>query len=166
MNEFTIKKLKKALPESEWHRLESDVIDLSHADLSHADLSKANLSKANLSHAYLFDAYLFKTNLTKANLTKTNLFRAYLFRADLTNANLFNTIGNMKEIKSMQLEKYSIVHTHDRLQIGCENHSIADWFKFSDSEIFKMDEGALEWWKKWRDHIKLTIEMSPAVKSK
>ena len=39
------------------------------------------------------------------------------------------------------------------LRIGCQRHLISDWEKFKDSEIEKMDSGALYFWKKWKNSI-------------
>jgi hypothetical protein len=62
----------------------------------------------------------------------------------------------------MQLETYDVAYTKDRLQIGCKNHPINEWFDFDDDTIFEMDDNALAWWKKWKGVIKNTIDMSPA----
>jgi hypothetical protein len=70
----------------------------------------------------------------------------------------------MREIKSLQIERYPITYTCDRLQIGCENHSINEWMQFDNARIAKMDKGALEWWGKWRSVLFQIIEMSPADK--
>ena len=55
-----------------------------------------------------------------------------------------------------------ITYTSDYLQIGCQRHPIAKWWDFDERQIRDMDSQALEWWGKWRDHIKATIELSPA----
>ena len=39
------------------------------------------------------------------------------------------------------------------MQIGCKRFTIEQWFAFSDEEIAKMEERALEWWKKWKSII-------------
>ena len=117
-------------------------------DLSEADLSGANLSEANLSRA----------NLSEANLSRANLFGADLFGADLSGA-----IGNMREIKSIQVEQYPIAYTKDRLQIGCENHAIEEWILFDNKRIAEMDgKRALEFWKKFKDTILNLVSISPA----
>ena len=33
----------------------------------------------------------------------------------------------MDQVKSIQAERWPIVYTADRIQIGCENHSIEEW---------------------------------------
>jgi hypothetical protein len=43
--------------------------------------------------------------------------------------------------------KYSITITDSKMQIGCQQHSFADWESFTDSEIESMDDEALEFWR-------------------
>ena len=69
----------------------------------------------------------------------------------------------MKEIKFLQLDKWPIAYTADRLQIGCKNHSIEEWRGFGDEAIAEMDDEALDWWRKWKDIILKIIEVSPAT---
>jgi len=96
--------------------------------------AKANLCEANLSFA----------NLEGANLASTNLEYACLYR----------TIGNNREIKTLQLGKYLVVIlTGVMIHIGGEEHSIKEWENFTDAEIEAMDEGILEWWKEWKETI-------------
>ena len=116
---------------------------------------RANLRGADLSGA----------NLSSADLNSADLRDADLSSVDLSNVMLWNTIGNMREIKSLQLEKYPITYINNRLQIGCKNYSIEEWKNFTDDEIDYMDNRALEWWKKWKDYIFTTIEMSPATET-
>ena len=101
-------------------------------------------------------------NLSGANLSWVNLSGADLRGADFFGANLRGTVGNMYELKSLHLDRYQITWTAYRLQIGCKNFPIADWFAFNDDEIAAMDNGALEWWKKYKDFIRAAIELSPA----
>ena len=97
----------------------------------------------------------------RANLSGANLSGADLSRADLSRANLWACVGNKKHIKSIQIEGYDITYTHDVLQIGCQRHLISEWFEFDDRRILDMDgKTALTWWCKWKDYIKMTIDMS------
>ena len=128
-----------------------------------AYLACADLNEAYLACADLNEANLERANLNEANLIRANLEGANLYKAKLKGAVLWGTIGNMREIKNLQLDTYSITYTADRLQIGCKNYSIEEWTGFSDEVIKDMDSEALEWWKKYRDHIFKTIELSPAI---
>ena len=134
--------------------------DLSGADLRWVDLSRADLSGANLSGAYLRQAYLRRANLSGADLSDANLRRADLSDANLRGADLRWVIGNLKEIKYFQLERYDVVFTSDILAISCQQHPIEKWKKFTDKEISEMDKDALSWWTKWKDFIFQAIELS------
>lgn len=145
--------------------------DLSYANLRRADLRRANLRGTDLSDADLRRTDLSYTNLRRADLSYANLRRAYLSDADLSDADLsyadlWDTIGNMREIKSLQVDKYAIAYTAEVLQIGCQRHAIEDWWSFDDNTIAVMDSGALEWWKKWKPILQSIIELSPAVPTK
>ena len=140
--------------------------NLSEADLSEANLSGTNLSGANLSEADLSEANLSGTNLSEANLSGANLSGANLSEADLSGTNLFKTdmngaSGNIKEIKTIKVDTYPIVYTDKVIQIGCENHTIKEWFEFSDKEILEMDgKKALKFWQKWKPILKMIINES------
>ena len=139
--------------------------DLRKADLRGANLRSANLLIANLRGADLYDADLRGADLRGANLSSANLREANLRKANLRNANLGATIGNMEEVKSLQLEGYPITYTAEYLQIGCKRHSINYWWDFSDETIAEMDDGALNWWRKWKEPLRQIIERSPATKT-
>lgn len=150
--------------------------NLRDANLSGSNLSEAKLMCANLRGADLSDARICDTDLRESNLCGADLHCAYLREADLRGAdlhaanlngvNLWSAVGNKKHVKSLQIEHYDITYTSDIIQIGCQRHKIEDWFEFDDETISKMDEGALEWWLKWKDYIKMTINMSPAEPTK
>ena len=137
--------------------------DLEGANLRRANLEGVNLEGANLYGADLRRADLEGVNLEGVNLEGVNLYGADLEGANLEGANLWSTVGNMKEIKSLQLETYPITYTKEVMQIGCQCHSIEEWFNFSDEKISEMDRGALEWWQKWKPVIQEIISKSPAV---
>jgi uncharacterized protein YjbI with pentapeptide repeats len=133
--------------------------NLSGANLRDADLYGANLSGANLKYANLMGANLSAANLRDADLMGANLMGvdlrgANLRGADLRGADLSGAIGNNKEVKSLQLGKYNTtILVGIKIQIGCQNHTIPEWENFTDVEISKMDDGALEWWKEWKEVI-------------
>jgi len=114
------------------------------------NLSGANLSGANLSGADLSSAKLSSANLSGANLSG----------ASLSGASLSNCIGNMKEIRSMQIHKWNISFTKDQLAIGCKQSDIEKWRNMADEEIDDLDEDALSWWKKWKEFIFMAIDLS------
>jgi len=134
--------------------------NLSGANLSGASLSGANLSLASLSGANLSLASLVGANLSLANLSGANLSGASLSLASLSLASLRNCIGNMKEIKSMQLSKWNVVFTKDQLAIGCKQFAIEKWRNMTATEIVALDDKALSWWKKWKGFIFMAIDLS------
>ena len=126
-----------------------------------------SLAGANLENADLRYAYLRYANLRYAYLRYANLMNADLRYANLRNVLLLNTIGNMRQIKSLQLETYTVVYTDTVLQIGCENHSIENWKTFTNEQILKMGgKEALRFWNKYKEMIFNIIELSPASPTK
>jgi len=142
--------------------------NLYEADLQKANLYGANLERANLKRASLRGADLYEADLHGADLRGTYLYGASLKGADLRGANLRGAnlkgvVGNMREIKSMQIHLYSIAYTKDILQIGCERHLIQEWKEFSDDKIEGMDDNALLFWHDFKELIFKIIETSPAL---
>lgn len=117
--------------------------------------------------------YLEGANLRGANLEGANLEGANLEGANLENANLEHTnlqyedirwvVGNGKEIKNVKGQRWPIVYTKNVLVIGCQQHLIENWWKFSDEEISEMHDNALIWWKKWKPKLQEIIKNNPAV---
>jgi hypothetical protein len=131
-------------------------LDLSGADLREADLSGANLRWANLREADLREA-----NLRWANLREANLSGANLREADL------RAFGNMREIRTMQIDTWEIGYTADTLQIGCQTHLISKWCKWGSDAgrkwIATMDSGALSWAERNLDLVLAIIDANPAT---
>jgi len=94
---------------------------------------------------------------------RADLRGACLTGANLTDVELCDCVGNRKEIKSLQIEYFSITYTSEIIQIGCEQHSFEEWKSFDDGEIDSIDDQALKFWRKWKDWIFKTVEMSPAI---
>ena len=44
--------------------------------------------------------------------------------------------------------------------MGCQQHTIDEWKKFTDEKISEMDKKSLEWWNKWKHFIFKAIELS------
>ena len=96
----------------------------------------------------VFFAIKNKISLTCADLTRADLTCANLTDADLTLANLTDA-----DLSVLQTEKYTAYIQPNNIQIGGKHYTAQEWFAFSDDEIEEMDEGALEWWKKWKAPI-------------
>ena len=43
--------------------------------------------------------------------------------------------------------RWDVTILHGWMRIGCQHHYVDGWDKFTDDEISKMDEHALEFWK-------------------
>ena len=140
-------------------------IDLSGAnfcgsDLSFANFSGSNLRGSNLSGTCLYDADFRDADLTNADLRGADLRGATLKGATLRNVKINNTIGNLREIRSLQLDRYDVCFTSEILAIGCEQHSIERWKSFTYDDINSMDRKANEWWANWKGLILQSIYMS------
>jgi hypothetical protein len=101
--------------------------DLHGVDLHGANLYEANLYRANLRRADLRRADLHGADLRRADLRRADLFGVDLFGVDLSEVRLAGAIGNMREIRSMQIEEHSIVYTSDQLVVGCKQYPIEEW---------------------------------------
>jgi len=60
----------------------------------------------------------------------------------------------------MQLDTYMIVFNKSILCIGCKQYTIKEWENFTDEQIASMDNGSLEWWKKWKKFIFEAIRLT------
>ena len=140
--------------------------NLSGACLEGAYLSDANLYNANLSGAYLSGANLRCADLEFANLSGANLRCADLEFANLSGANLL-CFGNMKEIRTMQIDTWEVGYTADTLQIGCQRHPIGKWRKWNTEAgrkwIEQMDNVALEWADRNLGLVLQIIDANPAA---
>ena len=109
------------------HKLTNEVLltiegdSLRWANLQYANLQGADLRWANLQYADLRWANLRWANLRGANLP-TDVIRIDGMRWDVT-----------------------ILYGY--MRIGCQHHHVDDWNKFTDVEISKMDDDALEFWQ-------------------
>ncbi len=120
----------------------------------HEDGVKANLEGANLEGVNLRGADLYGANLEGVNLRGADLREVDLRGVDIERAKLNYCIGNYKQIKTIQTETYHIAYTDKVMAIGCEQHTIEEWFNFNDEIIDNMDTGtSLEWWSKWKPRL-------------
>lgn len=126
------------------------------------DESGTSLERANFGWAYLDNVHFKNISLKDAYFEGSNLSRTTFKGVDLSECDLRDCTGNNRQIKTIQAGKYIVNYTTEVIQIGCENHSIEDWFSFSDEKIARMDDGALDWWKDWKPILKQIIEVSPA----
>ena len=130
------------------------------ADLSGADLSYTSLCNANLRFSDLGN-----TNLIGANLYGADLSGSHMSGTDLRGANLL-CIGNQRELRTMQFDRWMIGYTHDTLQIGCQRHSIEKWRRWDTESrrrwISKMDLRSIEWADRNLDLVLKIIDANQA----
>jgi len=192
---MTPDQVKEALKKhADWlHDKEANLrrANLEEANLEEANLRRANLAEANLRRANLWEANLRGANLEEANLEEANLRRANLAEANLRGANLrganlrganleganlegayleganLTCFGNMREIRTMQVDTWEIGYTADTLQVGCQRHPIDKWRKWDTVAgrkwIEQMDSEALEWADRNLGLVLQIIDANPAT---
>jgi len=192
---MTPDQVKEALKKhADWlHDKEANLrrANLEEANLEEANLRRANLAEANLRRANLWEANLRGANLEEANLEEANLRRANLAEANLRGANLrganlrganleganlegayleganLTCFGNMREIRTMQVDTWEIGYTADTLQVGCQRHPIDKWRKWDTVAgrkwIEQMDSKALEWADRNLGLVLQIIDANPAT---
>jgi hypothetical protein len=96
--------------------------NLRGADFQYADIRYTNLQYANLRGADLRDADLQYANLRGADLRDADLRDANLRGADFRYADLRDA-----DLLTFQYQKNQAYCTGERLIIGCEDKSLAEW---------------------------------------
>ena len=134
------------------HKLTNEVLLTIEGDsLKGADLQEANLQGADLRYANLQGVDLQYANLQEANLQGADLQYANLKGADLQGANLqgANLHGASFPTDVIRIDgmRWDVIIFQDWMTIGCQHHRVDCWNKFTDDEISKMDDDALEFWK-------------------
>ena len=99
----------------------------------------------------------------RANLVRANLYGANLVRANLDGANLYGAAGNNRHVKTIQAGQYVVTYTDTIMQIGCQRHTIEEWFGFDNAKIAAMDgKAALKFWNAWKPILQQITAASPA----
>ena len=88
-------------------------------------------------------------------------------KADLRDANLRDVrlrrvVGDGERIKTVQ-SKWHIAYTEDIMAIGCQQHTLEDWFSFPDSRISRMGVDSLRWWKEYKPILKVITGINMIV---
>ena len=55
-------------------------------------------------------------------------------------------------------EYYLVTITKSKIKINCQEHSCEAWKSFSNEEISKMDDNALEFWEKYKKLVLTAYE--------
>ena len=122
---------------------------------------RANLRDANLQGADLRDADLRWADLRWADLQG----------ADLQGADLQWAIGNMREVRSMQVSQYAVTYTATQFFIGCKIGIVGQWAVFGNALLNNDDDdededaicGYVTLWREHKDFIILAITSYPAT---
>ena len=80
-------------------------------------------------------------SLQYADLREANLQGANLQGANLRWANLPTDVIRIDGMR------WDVTILYGYMRIGCQHHYVDDWDKFTDVEISKMDDDALEFWQ-------------------
>ncbi len=123
------------------------------ADLREADLREADLREADLREANLREADLYGADLYGANLREANLYGANLYGADLYGAIIDGETVSKNPIHIPCGLKYIALITDGYMRLGCKRYKHSEWAAFSDEQISEMDDGALEFWKQWKEPL-------------
>jgi hypothetical protein len=147
-----------------------------HADMRGADMSGANMRGANMSHANMIYADMSGANMRGANMRGANMSHADMSDADMSGANMIHAdmsganilcMGNMREIRTMQIGKWAIGYTATDMQIGCQRHSIDKWRKWNTGAgrkwVAQMDPAAMEWADRNLALVLQIIDVNPAT---
>lgn len=168
--------LNKILDEHE-HALKgvegANLAELYEQNLSGLDLSNRNLISINLNGAYLQNCNFENTDLSHAvlgkatmigcNLKNTTIENAGLSHCDFIGADLSGAVifgcamqgakGNMKEIKSLQIDTYAVAWTSKEIQIGFIRVPLHRFVEqgFIDTHKKGLKESGfdVEWLDKW-----------------
>ena len=124
------------------HKLTSEVLLTIEGD----SLQEVNLRGANLRGANLRGADLRGADLRWAGLQGADLQGADLRGADLRWADL-RWAGLPTDVIRIDGMRWDVTILHGWMRIGCQHHYVDDWNKFTDGEISKMDDNALEFWQ-------------------
>jgi len=151
--------------------------DLRYSDLRDVDMTGATLKSSLLCNSMLNDASMRGADLRGAYLDDTYLRGVDLFGANLQGVSLWRCVGNMKEIKSLQVDKYHIAYTSQSLQIGSFRGNLDDWWGIDAQQLISSPEaieseksnanlmGLVRWWALNKDFVRDTIERFPANSS-
>ena len=119
------------------------------------DSTKEAVMAALKDGADLHEAYLRGADLRWADLRGAYLREADLRWADLGGAKINNDVEISLTPYQLDTENYHVYIWDKHIKIGCEFHSMDDWFGFDDSRILTMDnKKGLEWWRIWKEPIK------------
>ena len=114
---------------------------------------KCRTKKECLEEAVRQKINLRGANLWDANLRDADLWDADLWDADLQGANLWGEKLTKNPVCINAGLLWEVWITDKRIKIGCQMHSTKAWENFTDKQISKMSDNALDFWKVWKEPI-------------
>jgi hypothetical protein len=145
--------------------------NMSGANMSGANMRDANMSGADMRGANMRDANMSGADMRGANMSDADMRGANMSGADMRGANMSDAdilcMGNMREIRTMQIGKWAIGYTATDMQIGCQRHSIDKWRKWNTGAgrkwVAQMDPFAMEWADRNLALVLQIIDVNPAT---
>jgi hypothetical protein len=127
---------------------------LTGADFTRAVGPEATFSNCRASFVNFDDSHLKRADFSQSRLCYASFGDADLSDVDLTGSVITNiTKGNRQEIKVIDWDMWTLVYcpTIQQLAIGCQQHSVADWYHFSDQTIVDLaGSNAIEKWHHYK----------------
>lgn len=147
------------------HRCEFLKAVFNEASMCEVGMSNVSALDASFCGADLTRAQLFKTGFTRADFDGANLRDVSakwcefnqakcMHKASIATAEFIDCVGDGWALKTISGLRWLVTIWADKMSIGCQSHSIDDWFAFSDDDIEEMDGYALEWWRKHKEFVR------------
>jgi len=136
------------------HETEGNTIKLTleAAVSARANLAGADLARADLAGADLAGANLARADLARADLARANLAGASLAGADIDSADIDGEKLTEAPLSLLNL-RWPVLITGQYMRIGCQRHTHEEWAAMNDAAINRMNDGALEFWREWRNPL-------------
>jgi hypothetical protein len=129
--------------------------ELGGADLSRSCLKCANFNGANLKGANLREACLGWGSFSGADLSGADLSGADLSSTDFSAADLTEVIfeSEVQTLEYIEIRPWSILKAKSSVIVGWHHLSREEWAIFDETEIDEMEDGILDFWRKYKEII-------------
>ncbi|MCV3473797.1 pentapeptide repeat-containing protein [Campylobacter sp. CNRCH_2014_2849] len=144
---------------------------LQYCDFQSSIISNAVFTNAVLKNAYMQDVIANETNFKNcslqnifsnsarfidcdfsgADLRENNFLKTRITNPFFKNTLISNTIGDMENICSLQVEKFSISFNSQDIAIGCKQESISWWKNVKNEELNDGREDYTQVWNAYKD---------------
>ncbi|CAM4037287.1 pentapeptide repeat-containing protein [Campylobacter armoricus] len=157
---------------------------LQYCNFQSSIISNANFTTAVLKNAYMQDVIANETNFKNcslqniisisarfvncdfsgADLRENNFLKTKILNPVFKNTLISNTIGDMKNICSLQVEKFFISFNSQDIAIGCKQESISWWKNVKNEELNDGREDYTQVWNAYKDILFKIIDIKKGVK--